>query len=102
MNSRFVACLLAAALTGCANMASPAPEAAAAHQAAQAEVSRLAASADANPLLARWTGPYGGVPPWDRAEASAFPAAFETGTALLLAEIEVIADNPAPPSFAKS
>jgi peptidyl-dipeptidase Dcp len=91
--------LAAAAVSGCATTAPRDPAAAAAYQTAQAEVTRLKAIADANPLLAEWTGPYEGVPPWDRAEASAFPGAFETGSALLLAEVDLIANNPAPPTF---
>src|SRR5262245_48406955 len=36
-----------------------------AHRAALAEVAKLIAEADNNLLLTAWTGPYGGVPPWD-------------------------------------
>ncbi len=64
-----------------------------------AEVARLTARANANPMLAPWSGPYGGVPPWDRVKAELFPAAFELGLALFLAEIDVIAGNPEPPRF---
>ncbi|MDX2273972.1 MAG: M3 family metallopeptidase [Hyphomonadaceae bacterium] len=100
MKSRLLAaCVLAIAAAGCATTAPVDPAAIAAHQATQTEVDRLKAEAEANVLLAPWTGPYGGVPPWDRAEASAFPAAFETGSALLLAEVDAIAKNPAPPTF---
>ncbi len=103
--SILAACLLATtALTGCATTAltqssAQDPAALAQYQAAVAEVARLSAEANTNVLLAPWTGPYGGVPPWNEAEASRFPAAFETGVALLLAEIEVIAKNPAAPTF---
>lgn len=69
------------------------------HRAALAEVARLRALADKDPMLAEWTGPYGGVPPWDKVKAELFPKAFETGLALLLAEVEAIAQNPEPPSF---
>jgi peptidyl-dipeptidase Dcp len=65
-----------------------------------AEVAKLKAMADANPILAPWTGPYGGVPPWDQVKAEAFPPAFQLGLDLLLAEVDVIALNPAPPTFA--
>ena len=30
----------------------------------------------ANPLIAPWTGPYGGVPPWDKVKPELFPAIF--------------------------
>jgi len=34
-----------------------------------------------NVLLQDWTGPYGGVPPWDRVDAADFPEAFEIALA---------------------
>ncbi len=70
-----------------------------AHAAARAEVERLRAVADKDPLLTTWTGPYDGVPPWNVVKADGFPRAFEAGLALLLAEVEVIATNPAAPTF---
>jgi len=57
-----------------------------------------AAAAD-QPLLARWTGPYGGVPPFDRVEVAQFQPELEAGMAEQLAEIEQIAADPAEPSF---
>jgi len=66
------------------------------------EVSRLAAEAAQDPLLAEWTGPYGGVPPWDKVSTDRFPAAFELGVALRAAEFAAIADNPAPATFANT
>lgn len=77
----------------------PAEDAAARHEAAKAEVARLREVADKNPTLAAWSGPHGGVPPWTGIKAAPFPAAFETGLALMLAEIEVIATNPEPATF---
>ena len=62
-------------------------------------------SADAvatNPLLAEWTGPFGGVPPWDRVRPEDFAEAFATAIALRQAEIDAIASDPAPPSFANT
>jgi len=63
------------------------------------ELAKLTAAADANPILAAWSGPHGGVPPWDVAKADQFPAAFTTGLALLLAQVDAIANNPEPPTF---
>jgi peptidyl-dipeptidase Dcp len=57
------------------------------------------AGPDMNPLLAEWTGPYGGVPPWDRVRPDLFPEALQQGIDELLAEVEAIAANPAPPTF---
>jgi peptidyl-dipeptidase Dcp len=69
---------------------------------AKSEVARLRAEADKDPMLAAWTGPYGGVPPWDKVKASLFSAAFTTGIALRAAEISVITTNPEPPTFANT
>ena len=52
-----------------------------------------------NPLVAPWTGPYGGVPPWDRAKPELFPSAFEAALAEQRTEIAAIASDPAPPTF---
>jgi peptidyl-dipeptidase Dcp len=52
-----------------------------------------------NPLLAPWTGPYGGVPPFDQAKVVHLQTALEAGMAEELREIQAIADNPAPPTF---
>ena len=79
--------------------AKPAPPPAAARDAALAEVQRLTALADQDPLLAPWPGPHGGVPPWDKIKVDAFPKAFELGIALTLAEVDAIAENPEPPTF---
>jgi hypothetical protein len=70
--------------------------------AAAAEVARLTALADKDPFLMAWTGPYGGIPPWDKLKVEAFPRAFETGLALELAEVDVIAENPEPATFANT
>src|SRR5262245_61047394 len=84
-------------------MTSPADAAAAngrSHPATTADVATLTAKANNDPILAPWTGPYGGVPPWDRVKADLFPKAFELGLSLLQAEIDVIASSSEPPTFA--
>ncbi len=65
-----------------------------------ARVVALRTRAEDNPLLAAWSGPHGGVPPWPEAKVAAFPAAFELGLALQAAEVEQIAASTAPPTFA--
>ena len=52
-----------------------------------------------NPLLARWTGPFGGVPPWDAVTPDRFPAAFEAAQAAERAEIAAIAGHAQAPTF---
>ena len=59
----------------------------------------VAVPAAANPLLADWTGPYGGVPPWDKVRPELFGPAFEASLAERRAEYRKIADNPAAPTF---
>jgi peptidyl-dipeptidase Dcp len=82
--------------------ATPAPVAATPLAKAQAKVAELAARANQDPLLAPFTGPYGGVPPWDKVKASAFPAAFALGIELRQAEIDAITADDAAPSFANT
>ena len=74
----------------------------AAFEKAKLEVTRLRAEADQDVLLAPWPGSHGGIPPWDKVKVTAFPAAFATGLALRAAEIDAIANNPEPPTFANT
>ena len=53
----------------------------------------------ANPLLQPWTGPYHGVPAFDRYRVEQFKPALEAAMAEQLAEIDRIAKDPAPPTF---
>jgi len=55
-----------------------------------------------NPLLAEWTGPYGGVPPWDKVKVPLFAEAFQFGIDEQRREIMAIVDNPEPPTFANT
>ncbi len=52
-----------------------------------------------NMLLAEWTGPYGGVPAFDRMDLAYLKPGLEAGMAEELEEIEAIAANPEPPTF---
>lgn len=72
---------------------------AAAHQQAQSDVQTLTAQANQDPLLKPWTGPHGGVPPWDQARAELVGPALELGIRLQEAEVQAIANNPARPTF---
>jgi peptidyl-dipeptidase Dcp len=58
-----------------------------------------AAPADSNPLLAPWTGPYGGVPPFDQVKVEQFKPALEAGMADQLAAIDRITAEPDPATF---
>ena len=52
-----------------------------------------------NVLLQEWTGPYEGVPAFDKMKASDVKEAMEKGMELSLAEIQKIANNAEPPTF---
>jgi len=68
--------------------------------AALAATAALAAEAIVqNPLLAPWTGAYGGVPPFDQVRVEHFQPALEAAMAEQLAEVDKIASDPAPPTF---
>ncbi|WP_240410486.1 M3 family metallopeptidase [Hymenobacter oligotrophus] len=65
-----------------------------------AQTAQPAASATAaNPLLAGWAGPYGGVPPFDKVKVEHFKPALEAAMAENLREIQAIADNKQPATF---
>jgi peptidyl-dipeptidase Dcp len=52
-----------------------------------------------NPLLGEWSGPFGGVPPFDQVEVRHFQPALEAAMAENLAEVDAIAGYPEAPSF---
>ena len=55
--------------------------------------------ADVAVLLADWTGPYGGQPPFNKVKVAAFEPALTAAMTQYLTEIEAIASNPEPPTF---
>ncbi len=61
--------------------------------------SDLAPLSEGNPLLAEWTGPHGGVPPFDKVRVEDMKPALDVAMAANLAELEKIARNPAAPTF---
>jgi peptidyl-dipeptidase Dcp len=52
-----------------------------------------------NPLLAEWTGPYQGVPAFDKMNVDDLQPAMETAMEMHLEEIDAIATNNEPPTF---
>ncbi|WP_455168986.1 M3 family metallopeptidase [Aegicerativicinus sediminis] len=52
-----------------------------------------------NVLLEKWTGPYSGVPAFDKMEVSDVKPAMRKAMELSLTEIDSIANNPEPPTF---
>jgi peptidyl-dipeptidase Dcp len=59
----------------------------------------MKAAPKASPILDPWTGPYDGVPPWDKVKPADFPAAFDAAMKTTKAEFEAILTNPAPITF---
>jgi len=82
--------------TTTSNTAAPATPMPSPQQALSAEHAATLAS---NPLIAEWSGPYGGVPPFDKVRVNQFKPALEAVMALTLAEVEAIANDSAPPTF---
>ena len=62
-------------------------------------INAMPAAAAPNPLLAPWTGPYGGEPAFDKVRIADFKPAIETAMAAELAEIDAITANKAAPTF---
>lgn len=66
---------------------------------AATETVTVDASIANNTLLAEWTGPYNGVPPFDKVKLEDLKPAVEYGMAQELAEIDAITANPEPANF---
>jgi peptidyl-dipeptidase Dcp len=71
-------------------------------QAGLAALLAAAAPAGSSPLVAPWTGPYGGVPPFDEVKVAQFKPALEAGMAEQLAAIDRITADAASPTFANT
>ncbi|HWE44447.1 MAG TPA: M3 family metallopeptidase [Caulobacteraceae bacterium] len=74
----------------------PADAAVPAHK---APAHHAAMPSSSNPLLAPWTGPHGGYPPFDKVKLADFEPAMDAAMAQNKREIEAIADNKAAPTF---
>ncbi len=61
-----------------------------------------AAAAETNPIVAPWTGPHGGVPPFDRVRVADLGPGIDLAIERRLAAVEAIAADPAPPTFANT
>ena len=70
--------------------------------AALAQQSTPMAAETSNVLLQPWTGPYDGVPPWDKVRPELFKPAFMAAIDMQRAEIAAIVANPDKPTFANT
>lgn len=64
-----------------------------------ASMNAFAASKDNNPLLQPWTGPYGGVPPFDQVKVKHFAPALEIAMDESRKELKTIAEQQGEPTF---
>jgi peptidyl-dipeptidase Dcp len=90
--------LAAVTLSGCASSGSP-PAAIEPAAVPASEPIAAATPRPNNPMLAEWTGPYGGVPAWDQYNPGQFSEAFAFAIDEQRREVAAIVDNPAPPTF---
>ena len=100
MKALLFASAAALALAGCATTTDSDTMIA---ETASAEPAPVAASAAPavpdNILLADWTGPYEGVPPWDKVTPALFPEAFQFAIDEQQREVDAIVNNAAAPTF---
>ena len=66
---------------------------------AQAKEMTSGQSANEPALLQEWTGPYEGVPPWDKVKVAEFPAAFQAAMQASKAEFEAMLAKPEAITF---
>jgi peptidyl-dipeptidase Dcp len=62
----------------------------------------MSSSTPPNPLLAPWSGPHGGLPPFASVQTSHFLPAITESIASFHADLSAIASSPAPPTFANT
>lgn len=94
--------LIAVSAAGCSKTSTTASTPAAASQAtipSAQQAATLPAQMQNNMLLQKWTGPYQGVPAFDKMQLDDLKPALEYGMQQHLADIEAIANNPAEPTF---
>lgn len=72
---------------------------ASAAQASKPATSAVSRATTLPPMLAPWTGPWGGVPPFERIDSARFTADFDTAIDLMAAEVEAIATAADAPTF---
>lgn len=68
-------------------------------QESKSDQSKEQKTMDNSVLLKPWTGPYGGVPPWNLVRTDEFVGAFDAAIEMASKEIHAIAENPDPATF---
>ena len=95
----FTATVSALALAACSPADTPASAPTSPEASSTEANSSPSQPAETNTLLAEWTGPYGGVPAFDKVSLTDVKGALETGMAMNLAEIDAITANTDPATF---
>jgi peptidyl-dipeptidase Dcp len=92
----------ALALAGCATTSRTSDMPVAEEAAAAEAPAQPAVTIPDNILLADWTGPYDGVPPWDQVKPELFPEAIQFGIDEQRREVLAIAGSTEAPTFANT
>lgn len=87
-----------AGLAACSDQSADAPQT----QAAQSPAADSTTTSSDNALLAEWSGPYQGVPAFDKMQVADLQPAMEAGMEKNLAEFQAIADQTEPATFANT
>jgi peptidyl-dipeptidase Dcp len=94
--------LSACASNGMSMNGADAPSAASLAEEARIARAVLPAQTPRAELLQPWTGPYDGVPPWDKVTAPKLREAMIEAMDLARADVAAVANNPEPPTFANT
>ena len=95
LNLSLVAIATVFALSGCGEKSTPTTT----NTAPTAEQTVAAENKNDNTILAEFSGPYNGVPAFDKVKLSELKPAFDAAMAQKLAEVDAIANNPEPATF---
>ncbi len=90
---------LLTALVGCAQNEVDSPETGSSQAQSVAATDKSGQAAHDNVLLKEWTGPYGGVPAFEKMNLADLKPALEKAMAMTLKEVDAIANNSAAPTF---
>lgn len=95
LNLSLVAIATVFALSGCGEKSTPTTT----NTAPKAEQTVAAENKNDNTILAEFSGPYNGVPAFDKVKLSELKPSFDAAMAQKLAEVDAIANNPEPATF---
>ncbi len=107
MRKLLLAAAAAALLSGCTDAQPPksntnAKDMAASEMTFDLPRAELPDALKSNTLLAKWEGAYGGLPAFESVKLEDLKPALEYGMERSLIEVQAIADNPEPPTFANT